>query len=218
MLSNYGVEGVYYTLDENGQPQWTDLVLHNPDGMNINYAIHYYALHHGPMNRVWNRDAAGYTDDENACEGIWGISDDAYVMPAITMTADEGTEFANIMTDADAYVNEMAVKFVNGMADLNDFDAFTAQLKAMRVEDAIAIQQAALTRLKNNHPAGSPRKRASGAERTLPRKSPGRLHAADFSRKRPARNRGKAPVARAEQRRRNYDPARASADGKAILV
>ena len=146
MLSNYGVEGVSYTLDENGQPQWTDLVLHNPDGMNINYAIHYYALHHGPLNRVWNRDAAGYTDDENACEGIWGISDDAYVMPAITMTADEGTEFANIMTDADAYVNEMAVKFVNGMADLNDFDAFTAQLKAMRVEDAIAIQQAALTR------------------------------------------------------------------------
>lgn len=146
MLSNYGVEGITYTLDENGDPQWTDLIVDNPDGKGINDAIHYYCLHHGPMNRVWNRDAPGYTDDENACADIWDTADDLWVMPVLTLTADEGTTFANLMADIDSYVNEMTVKFIMGMTDMSEYDAFVSQIKAMNIDQAIALQQAALDR------------------------------------------------------------------------
>lgn len=146
LLSNYGVEGVTYNFDENGEPQLSDLIVNNPDGKGVNDAIHYYLLHHGPMNRVWDRDAAGYTDDENACESIWNTADDTWVMPPITMNATEGTEFANIMADIDNLVNEMTVKFIMGMADMSEYDAFVDQIKAMRIDEALGYQQAALDR------------------------------------------------------------------------
>lgn len=146
MLSNYGIEGLTYTIDENGDVQWTDLIINNPDGLGINDAIHLYCLHHGPMNRVWSRDAAGYTEDENACTDIWGKADDSYVMPPVTLTADEGSRFSSLMTDIDVYVQEMTVKFVNGMEDMETYDAFVEQIKAMNIEEAIALQQAALDR------------------------------------------------------------------------
>ena len=34
----YGIENVTYTIDENGEPKWTDWVLDNPDGKSMNEA------------------------------------------------------------------------------------------------------------------------------------------------------------------------------------
>ena len=146
MLSNYGIEGMTYELDEAGTPYLTDMMLNDPNGLSINETIHYYLFHHGPMNRVWDRDKDGYTDDENACEAIWGTADDSYVMPPVTRNADEGSRYATIMADVEAYVNEMTVKFINGMASLDEYDAFVEQIKSMGIEEAIGIQQTALDR------------------------------------------------------------------------
>jgi putative aldouronate transport system substrate-binding protein len=146
MLSNYGVEGVTYILDENGEPQWTDLIVNNPDGKGINDAIHYYCLHHGPMNRVWDRDAPGYSNDENACAEIWGKADDLWVIPPITLTASEGSERATLMADIQSYANEMTVKFIMGLADLNEYDSFVNQIKMMNIDRAIELTQNALDR------------------------------------------------------------------------
>ncbi len=145
MLSNYGVEGKTYNLVD-GKVQLTDLMLKNPDDLSINEAFHLYTLHHGPMNRDWRRDAPGYTDDENACEGIWGAADDAWVMPPIARTAEEGSRYATIMSDVEAYVKEMTVKFVNGMEPLEKLDEFQSQIKAMGIDEAVQIQQTALDR------------------------------------------------------------------------
>ncbi len=43
LVYNWGTEGVSYTLDENGDPQWTDLVINNSDGLNFMFASYYYA-------------------------------------------------------------------------------------------------------------------------------------------------------------------------------
>ncbi len=38
LLTNYGVEDVTYTLDSEGKPRYTDLIVNNPDGLSYFFA------------------------------------------------------------------------------------------------------------------------------------------------------------------------------------
>ena len=48
-------------------------------------------------------------------------------------------------------MDENTVSFISGTKSLDEYDAFVEQIKAMGIDDAIAIQQAALDRY-NNRP------------------------------------------------------------------
>ena len=67
--------------------------------------------------------------------------DNAQVLPAFTLTAEASEERSDIMNNINTYVDEMTLKFITGVTSLDEFDAYMAQLKAMGIEDAIAITQ-----------------------------------------------------------------------------
>ncbi len=146
ILTNWGVEGESHVKDDQGNYILTDLITKNPEGLVMAEALFQYTVHHGPMWRIWDREAIGWTEDEIDCEKIWYAADNAYVIPFISLTADEGTEFANIMSDIRTFVKETSIKYVIGTEDLSTFDNFVSQIKAMNIDGAIEIQQAALDR------------------------------------------------------------------------
>jgi len=147
LLLNYGVEGEGFTWGPDGKPQYTDLIINNPDGLTPNVAQVQYMMQSGPMLREWWREFGGYTEDELACEAIWDTSSPDAMIPIhlITMTASESEEYVRIMNDINTFVLENCVKAVMGLQDINT-DAFISQIMSMDIETAIKHQQAALDR------------------------------------------------------------------------
>jgi putative aldouronate transport system substrate-binding protein len=70
-------------------------------------------------------------------------------MPPILHTSEESTELAKITNDLTTYVDEMMLKFITGQEPLSKFDEYMERLRALEVERAISIKQAALDRYNN---------------------------------------------------------------------
>ena len=73
-------------------------------------------------------------------EGTIRISDNGNTID------EENDEFTDIMSDVDAYREEVMYKTITGVSSLNDLDAYFAEMKNRGIERAIEIQQAAYDR------------------------------------------------------------------------
>lgn len=144
-LFNYGVEGISYE-EKDGKPQFTEIMTNNPDGIAPIYMCYVHKWHQGAYNRDYM--AMPGMDEKYIKEmECWETNTDgAYVMPPITMTSDEGTKFANIMSDVNTYVDEMTNKFILGIEPMDKYDKFVEQINGMDLESAVKVQQAALDR------------------------------------------------------------------------
>ena len=151
MLSMYGVEGVSYELDEDGNPQFTDLMLNNPDGMTLDTAKALYTL--SPADNVSynyiNTDLATYSAEQvKALELInSGKMDGACVYPTGTsLTAEEDEIYSALIADLSTYMAEHVLKFVTGEENMADYPAFVETLYEMGMQDAIDMKQTAYDR------------------------------------------------------------------------
>lgn len=146
VLANYGVEDYTFTYVD-GVPTFTDLIVNNPDGMALNFALNIYCVQSGSMLIDWNRTVLGYTGDEAAAAGIWSLDDYEYLYPdAVTMTVDESNEFSNIMSDLGTYVTENYMQFILGLKPFDEYDAFVQQIYTMSLERALELKQDAYDR------------------------------------------------------------------------
>ncbi len=147
-IINYGAEGDTFTLVD-GKPVFTDKVI-KPVGMTAPQALQKYCRWDGPgivdYKRMWQLYRASGQGEMLKALDVWANDDISYVMPPVTLTQEEASENSNIMPDITTYVNEMTVKFIIGGEPLSKFDAFVAQIKNMRIHEALKIQQAALDR------------------------------------------------------------------------
>ena len=144
-LFNYGVEGICHEIVD-GKPQFTELMTNNPDGFAPIYMNYVHKWHQGAYNRDFLA-SPGTTEKYISDCAVWASNTDgAYVMPPITMTTEEGTEFSSIMADINTYVDEMTAKFIMGLEPMENYDSFVETIRGMNLETAIADQQAALDR------------------------------------------------------------------------
>lgn len=152
MLLNWGVEGVSYELDENGQPYFTDLVMNDPDGLSVDVAIGKYAMvaqleaykqsDQVYAVRMWKWPA------QQEASAKWDDTDfDSRYPLTVSMTPEEGTEFAAIMSDIETYRDEYAIRYILGTESFDQYDKFAETIKSMRIDRAIEIKQAAYDRL-----------------------------------------------------------------------
>lgn len=146
VLANYGIEGETFEIVD-GKYQYTDKMLKNPEGVPMNIALVKYAYSHGAFLRDWHREDNAFPADALAACKVWQNSGDAdYMMPPITLTAEEGVEYSNVMGDISTYVDEMRLKFIMGVEPLDKFEDYVQQIKKMNLQRAIEIQQTALDR------------------------------------------------------------------------
>lgn len=146
LLLNYGIEGDTYTLVD-GKPQFTEKVFANPEGISPNDMIdmttdsRYGALYD------WTRTKQTVSEEAWGFYDVWSNSSSGdWVMPPITLTSDEGSEFSSIYGDIQTLIGETIVQFITGAKPLSEYDAFAEQIKSMGIDRCIEIQQAALDR------------------------------------------------------------------------
>lgn len=148
IVANWGTENVDFTVDENGNYAYTDRILKNEEGVSLSTAYFKYLFSHGAFLRDWERENGGYGEAANACHPTWGESaTDEYMMPTtLSYTAEEGTKFNNIMNDINTYVAESTTNFITGVTDFAEWDNYVAQIEAMKLADALTIENAAYQR------------------------------------------------------------------------
>lgn len=154
MLAGYGIEGESYTM-EDGQPQWTELITNNPDGYNFATAYRIYALTPSIIPTWYHYDREFITMSEKTRNSydIWGSDTelDDWTMPNVSMTRDEGNEYAKYYSDIESYMNECTLKFFTGTLDPSgsDWDTYVSTIQDMNIDKCIELQQAALDRYNN---------------------------------------------------------------------
>jgi putative aldouronate transport system substrate-binding protein len=85
--------------------------------------------------------------DQVATAKTWAASSDfSSRMPPVTTTAEESSKVAAIMNEVNVYTDEMFLKFFMGQVGFDQWDAYVAQVKKLRIDEALAIQKAALER------------------------------------------------------------------------
>lgn len=148
ILYNFGVEGKSFNW-VNGYPKYTEAVTKDP-----NYAMavamsRWMRSHYAGqfVQRIEYFEQFMAYPDQVATAKIWGESSDhSWRMPRTAPTVEESTKMASIMNEVNIYTDEMFVKFVMGQASLDQWDAYVAQIRKLRIDEAIAIQKAALER------------------------------------------------------------------------
>lgn len=150
LLCNYGIEGDTYTLDDSGNPVWTDKVLNSPDGYSFSQAQANYCMPPSsqPFWYDWTRELQGLDEESIAMMDVWAQDDMDWVMPSdLTLTADESVERASIMTDIDTFLKEQTAQMITGVLDVEtNWDSYKSTIESMGIDRATEITQAAYDR------------------------------------------------------------------------
>jgi putative aldouronate transport system substrate-binding protein len=152
-LFNFGLEGLTYNW-VNGYPQYTDLILKNPDGLPVNQAMgqHFRSSFNGPFVQAkeYFEQYSAMPAQKQSLE-VWTTPTNEKQMPLVTPTQEESREFANIMNDINTRADEAVIRIITGQDPVDNWDTVVSELNSIGIEQAIQIQQGALERY-NNRP------------------------------------------------------------------
>lgn len=144
MLFCYGIEGVSYKM-VNGKPEYTDLMLKNPDNIGFDVLAWKYKLHQGPYLRDY-RATAPYSPTVQKARDLWGTAGNEGNIPPVTHSSEESKKFSSVYTDLNTYRAEMIMKFILGVEPISKYDDFVSQLKKRGLDEAVKIKQDAVDR------------------------------------------------------------------------
>lgn len=153
MLYNWGEEGVAFNYDDNGDPQWADLVVNNPEGLNFMFASYLYATGTGSVffPGVYDMEKEFYSYDDEQLAAVdtfasMGDSDEWSMPSYVSLTIDEQIEYNTYATDLETYTEGMILKFVMGDEPMENYDAFIEQCYAMGLQEMLDLYQVAYDR------------------------------------------------------------------------
>ena len=153
MLSNWGIKGETYDIDENGKPYFLPLVAENPDGLSREQAMAKYTIWQSISPVYQLKDVLEQRDRlPEQIEGRknWLACKNEIIMPPVTPTGEEANEFARIMNDVTTYYREQATKIIMGTVELDTgYDEMVKTLENMNIQRAIELRQTALDRYMN---------------------------------------------------------------------
>lgn len=149
LMMCFGKEGVSYTMVD-GEPVYTDLILHNPDGLSISDAMleHIFASGSGPFvsDERYMEQYYQHSQQKEALT-VWGDSTaPKNTVPPLSFTTDESARLSEIMANVETTCDEMIFKYIMGLEPMDKFDDLVNTIKGFGIEEAIDIYQAALDR------------------------------------------------------------------------
>lgn len=148
LLSNYGIEDVTFTYDAEGKPQWTDMLLNNSSGLSVGIARQcFVTLTQQPGVCPKEIEVSLMDDNAIAAVEVWGqLGDGAYAMPNVSLTSEESSRAAQILSDMDTLSQTTWYSILMGQADISTWDEYLEQMESMGVQEYISIYQTALDR------------------------------------------------------------------------
>lgn len=151
MLANYGIEGETYTMVD-GEPQFTDLILANPQGFDWQLCQSLYINPGFPCLTDLAAQELTYNEAQKAAVPTWVDAYDSAdeTMPNtqwLSYTTEESNRRADLQTDLETYQEEMRLKFITGQADIDaEWDTYCDTLESMGFYELMEIDQAAVDR------------------------------------------------------------------------
>lgn len=146
LLSCWGVEGETFEYDENGDPQWLDVMTHNPDGYN------FLSMRIATLSQctpgVGERRSDMVDEFSIACDALYRENgdNDYRISSNLTLTEEENEIYNMYMTDILTYTQEQCVRYMTGQESFDTFDSFIEQIRSMNVEKVMEVYQNALDR------------------------------------------------------------------------
>lgn len=148
-----GLEDETYEETDSG-PELLPVITDNPDGLTVQEALAKYIINPGGGHPVLNNPEYSTApefrpeDIENAEHNADHLVDSPW--PPFLFTADEEKDLEAIVTDIAKFVSETEAQFVTGEKDFSEWDAYVEQLKKMRLDEYMDIQQAAFERFQED--------------------------------------------------------------------
>lgn len=149
-LCNYGIEGVSYDVDENGEAVWSAKVTQDPE-LTFRSALVTYTM--TGMPSVWDEERYWpEIYDEAAYEAaeLWSNTpnDKDWDLPkALFFTTDESTVYSTKITDVETYANQYILSAITGEKDIEStWDEYVDTVWSLGLQDCINAQQNALDR------------------------------------------------------------------------
>ena len=127
LLANYGVEGVSFEFDENGEPVLTELVTNSPEGYDFPLALIKYTSSTPCSICINERNFLGYTDAQIAAIDLWIRNTESTQAPGAIWSVDAQNEYASIASDLGSYVSTMCLQFITGTKSMDEWDAFVEE-------------------------------------------------------------------------------------------
>jgi putative aldouronate transport system substrate-binding protein len=148
LLFNFGVEGLTYTMVD-GNPVYTDLIMKNPDKLPLaqSMSAHFRSNFAGPFvqDKRYIEQYFQLQEQKDAYK-IWQEPSNEKLMPPVTPNQDESRQFAKVMTEVNTRYDEVFAQVLTGAQPIETWDTFVEELKQIGIDDAVAVQQAALDR------------------------------------------------------------------------
>jgi len=122
LLANYGIEGKTFEYDENGAPEYNDMIIANSEGLSMSQAQAKYTCPPSNMSVYydWTRELISVPEEDIKSYDIWGAAKDDYVLPStLSFSSSESKERASIYSDIETYVTECTNQFITGVKDIN---------------------------------------------------------------------------------------------------
>lgn len=148
-LNYYGVEGETYNIDAQGNLSYSEFVTGNPKGYSAVDA--HFLVGRGQAVGAFDYTKEYLVQSKNNFDAglVWEKDGISLILPSLTMTADEGSEYSAIYADIKTFVQENTVKFIMGTKPMEEYEEFVNSIKAMEIDKCIEIQQTALERYNN---------------------------------------------------------------------
>ncbi|XID90360.1 extracellular solute-binding protein [Paenibacillaceae bacterium WGS1546] len=146
MLNTYGIEGVTYTMVD-GEPEYTELVVANPDGLSSDQVMLQYAHQTNfPMIQRDSRLKWKFEETNQAIEVWKKTKHENYLLPPITPTPEEAGELSALLERIGEYVRDTEIRIILGEAPVEAYDEMVKELSALGIERVLEIKQAAYER------------------------------------------------------------------------
>ncbi len=152
LLANYGIEGETYTRNEKNEPEFTDLILDNPDGLSFTQALKFYTFTPGFASAYvdWKREQQALPAEDIAMCETWSGNDSDYTLPSsLPFTLEEQERLSPIVNALSSCIYRYTNAFITGITPFSEYDAYLAELDACGLQTALQIYQDAYNRYVN---------------------------------------------------------------------
>ena len=150
MISNFGKLDETYTIDDNGDVHYTDLILKDPNGYG---SMAVYAIftnnNDNPFYFRLERTELTYDNDvEATVYDTWLSNMTSEYICNYQMTTEEATRYNAIATDVMTVIQEYMTKFMTGDMELSEdsWQAFQDKLESLGIDEMREIVQTAFDR------------------------------------------------------------------------
>ena len=145
-----GKEGLTYTENEQGDPEFLEVITKNPDGLQLNDALAQYvpyAVGDNPalLSPKYFQGVETLPIPTEAAKRMkpYGLKE---VWPAFNYTEDENDKMVALSNDIGQYVTEKSADFVTGKAPFSDWDSYVQTIEKMGLDQYMEIQEEAFKR------------------------------------------------------------------------